>query len=183
MRTRILTGHLPRIKARINATDTTRMATNNVYKDMMKEAFHAATPEIVAGYKKKMGFIRERYSHTTKTVESCLQGMSEKPTLVELLVGAFLVNGGVLFKYKEEEDEEGHQGASAGDFEFSRLIKEMDELNCAPIEKENSFDDIFAAEEIHIVKPSSPASALQEGTGPGTHHGSDLPKNAALPLG
>lgn len=117
------------------------MATTNVYKDVMKEAFHEATPEIVAGFRKKMGFIQERYSHTAKTVESCLQGMSEKPTLVELLVGAYLVNGGVLFKYKE--DLEAHEDEVGDDSEYSRLLKEMDELNCAATGGEKPIDDIF----------------------------------------
>jgi len=121
--------------------------TTNVYKDVMKEAFHEATPEIVAGFKKKMGFIQDRYSHTSKTVKSCLQGLSEKPTLVELLVAAYLVNGGVLFKYKEEELD---QGEVEGDNEYSRLLKEMDELNCAappPPVEHATIDDIFAENE------------------------------------
>ena len=128
-------------KSTIHAITPTRMATN-VYKDVMKEAFHEATPEVVKRFRTKMGFIQERYSHTAKTVQSCLHGLSEKPTLVELLVAAYLVNGGVLFKYNTEELS---QEEVEGDNEYSRLLKEMDDLGCtssSPATKHN-IDDIF----------------------------------------
>jgi hypothetical protein len=97
----------------------------DVYKDTMKEIYREAPPELVAGFRKKMGFIQDRFKHSHKTVQSCLQGMADPPPLVELLAAAYLVNGGLLFKHEDcSEDAE-------DDLEYSRLMKEMEELNCS----------------------------------------------------
>ena len=69
-----------------------------------------------------MDFIKLRYKHNEKTVESCLRGLGAEPTLLQLLTAAFVVNGGVLFKHgphPEEAEQEEHE-------ELSRLIKEFD---------------------------------------------------------
>ena len=70
-----------------------------------------------------MDFIRVRYKHNEKTVESCLSGLGVAPTLLQLLTAAFVVNGGVLFKHgpslEEQETEER---------ELSKLIQEFDQL-------------------------------------------------------
>lgn len=97
---------------------------SSVYKDVMKEVFGPASEEMVAGFKKKMAFIQAQCPHSKKTVESCLDGMSERPTLVELMAAAYLVNGGLLFKHEDSID------TDADDPEYARLLKEMDELNC-----------------------------------------------------
>jgi hypothetical protein len=113
---------------------------SDVYKDTMTEIFKEAQPELVAGFKKQMIFIQDQYKHSKKTVQSCLDGMADPPTLVELLAAAYLVNGGVLFKHedtsnsndgtKELSDEE--------DFGYSKLMKEMEDLNCSRKTKEKS---------------------------------------------
>ena len=73
--------------------------------------------------KEKMNFIKVRYKHNKKTVESCLRGLGGEPTLLQLLTAAFVVNGGVLFKHGPLLDEEERE-----EHELSKLIQEFDEL-------------------------------------------------------
>ncbi len=95
---------------------------DDVYTHAIKQLQTEATPELVAGFKAKMDFIRVRYKHNAKAVESCLRGMGEHPTLLELLTAAFVVNGGVLFKHGDRVDEEEE------DRELSQLMEEIQEL-------------------------------------------------------
>ena len=97
---------------------------SSVYNDVMKEVFGPVSDDMATGFKKKMAFIQGKWPHSKKTVESCLEGMSEKPTLVELMAAAYLVNGGLLFKHEERADSDGD------DPDYAQLLKEMDELNC-----------------------------------------------------
>ena len=94
-----------------------------MFKHAMKQIFREAPPELVYGFQEKMNFIKVRYKHNEKTVLSCLEGMSDPPTLLELLTAAFVVNGGVLFKHgptlPEEEEEE---------VELKQLMQEMEAL-------------------------------------------------------
>jgi hypothetical protein len=99
---------------------------DDVFKDAMKEIFRDAPPELVAGFKDKMRFIQSQYKHSKTTVQSCLEGMDDPPKLVELLVAAYVVNGGLLFKHGDlattEEDDDA----------YTRLMQEMEELQCSP---------------------------------------------------
>jgi hypothetical protein len=104
------------------------------YAHAVRQIQQYATPELVQGFREQMLFIRERYKHNAKTVDSCLRGIGDRPTLLELLTAAFVVNGGVLFKHGvphadpktgsshaalEEEEEE---------LELSALMDEISEL-------------------------------------------------------
>lgn len=100
-----------------------RESMDDVFKHAMKQIFREAPPELVAGFQEKMNFIKVRYKHNERTVQNCLEGMSDPPTLLELLTAAFVVNGGVLFKHgpslpEQEEDEE----------ELKQLMQEMEAL-------------------------------------------------------
>lgn len=142
---------------------------DDVFKDAMKQMFKEAPPELTHGFKQKMGFIQAQYKHSKTTVQSCLDGMEDPPTLLELLVAAYVVNGGLLFKHGEpdaceedsaqpagEEEGEGDEDkdsvqsngtvkhspdndskliledveAEEEDDAYTRLMREMDELNC-----------------------------------------------------
>ena len=83
-----------------------------------------APPELVTGFRQKMDFIKIRYKHNEKTVESCLRGLGDEPTLLQLLTAAFVVNGGVLFKHGPLLDEE-----ERDEHELSRLMQEFEELS------------------------------------------------------
>jgi hypothetical protein len=99
---------------------------DDVYEHALRQVHRAAPPELVAGFRQKMDFIKLRYKHNEKTVESCLRGMGDEPTLLQLLTAAFVVNGGVLFKHGPLLDEEERE-----EQELSRLIQEFDELGAA----------------------------------------------------
>ena len=99
---------------------------DDVYKHAIKQLQTEATPELVAGFKAKMEFIRGRYKHNAKAVESCLKGMGDPPTLLELLTAAFVVNGGVLFKHGERIDDEEEE-----ERELNQLMQEIQEMTTA----------------------------------------------------
>jgi hypothetical protein len=93
------------------------------FKDAMKQIFREAPPELVAGFKKKMSFIQGQYKHSKTTVQSCLDGMADPPSLLELLTAAYVINGGLLFKHGEEQEEV--------DDDYTTLMREMEELHCS----------------------------------------------------
>jgi len=96
---------------------------DDVFEHAMRQVQQPASPELVAGFMEKLEFIRVRYTHNAGAVDSCVKGLGEKPTLLQLLTAAFVLNGGVLFKHgptlQEEEDEEK---------ELTKLIQEFDQL-------------------------------------------------------
>ncbi len=96
---------------------------DDVFQHAMKQVHREAPLELVTGFREKMDFIKLRYKHNEKTVESCLSGLGEHPTLLQLLTAAFVVNGGVLFKHGPLLDEEERE-----ERELSQLIREFDEI-------------------------------------------------------
>lgn len=105
---------------------------DDVFKDAMKQVFREAPPELVEGFRKKLVFIQRQNKHCTTTVQSCLDGMADPPTFLELLTAAYVVNGGLLFKHVEEDVEE-LDDDNDNDDEYKRLLREMDELNCTEV--------------------------------------------------
>lgn len=99
---------------------------DDVFEHALRQVHRPAPPELVTGFTQKMDFIKLRYKHNEKTVESCLRGLGDEPTLLQLLTAAFVVNGGVLFKHGPLLDEEERE-----EHELSRLIQEFDELGAA----------------------------------------------------
>lgn len=104
-----------------------------MFEHALKQVYCPAAPELVAGFKSKMEFIKTRYKHNERAVESCMKGLGDKPTLLHILTAAFVLNGGVLFKHgptlQEEENDE---------LELSKLIQEFDELRGEPQDDETS---------------------------------------------
>ena len=98
---------------------------DDVFKDAMRQVFSPAPPELVAGFRRKLGFIQEQYKHSRTTAQSCLEGMSERPSLLELLTAAYVVNGGLAFKHVASEEAEDGE-----DDDYTRLMREMEELHC-----------------------------------------------------
>jgi hypothetical protein len=97
---------------------------DDVFEHAMRQVHQQAPPELVAGFKEKMDFIRVRYKHNENAVDSCARGLGDDPTLLQLLTAAFVLNGGVLFKHgptaQEEESEE---------LDLTQLIQEFDALH------------------------------------------------------
>ena len=111
---------------------------DDVFKDAMKQVFREAPPELAEGFRQRLVFIQRQNKHSITTVQSCLDGMADPPTLLELLTAAYVVNGGLLFKHGDDELEEDaahldgakSTGGDEEDDEYKRLLREMDELNC-----------------------------------------------------
>ena len=103
---------------------------DDVYQHAKRQIHQPATPELVTGFKEKMGFIRRRYKHNARTVDSCLSGMGDPPTLLEVLTAAFVVNGGVLFKHGDDgAGPEAAAGANQEELELNELMQEIQELS------------------------------------------------------
>jgi hypothetical protein len=109
---------------------------DDVFKDTMKQVFREAEPDLVEGFKKELIFIQEQFKHRKTTAQSCLDGMSVKPSLLELLAAAYVVNGGLALKHEEIETEPETTGTGLDDLEYKKLMEEMEELNFKPAEAE-----------------------------------------------
>lgn len=101
---------------------------DDVYQHAKRQIHQPATPELVTGFKEKMQFIRSRFKHNARTVDSCLSGMGNPPTLLEVLTAAFVVNGGVLFKHGARPEEE-EEGPTDNELELNELMQEIQELS------------------------------------------------------
>ena len=99
---------------------------DDVYQHAKRQIHQPATPELVIGFKDKMQFIRKRFKHNAKTVDSCLSGMGDPPTLLEMLLAAFVVNGGLLFKHGARMEEE---EIDDNELELNELMQEIQELS------------------------------------------------------
>lgn len=135
-----------------------------MYQHAKRQMYQPATPELVTGFKEKMEFIRRRYKHNAKTVDSCLSGMGDPPTLLEVLTAAFVVNGGVLFKHGDQSEEEAHDE----ELELNELMQEIQELSRGT----TSTHPPSESRDGHAA--STPATGIPEesGTRPGPPRGS-----------
>lgn len=106
---------------------------DDVFEHAIKQVYRPAPPELVAGFKEKMDFIKLRYKHNEKTVESCLKGLGSEPTLLQLLTAAFVVNGGVLFKHGPSFDEE-----EGDEQDLNDLIQEFDSLGGGEVQEDRA---------------------------------------------
>jgi len=103
---------------------------DDAFQDALSQIHKPAPHELITGFKEKMTFIKTRYTHSEKTVRSCLAGLSPTPTLLELLTAAFVINGGILFKHGPTPDEE-----EEDDKELNQLIQEIEDLSSHEIEE------------------------------------------------
>jgi hypothetical protein len=93
---------------------------NDSYQHAMIQIHRNAPEELITGFMEKLDFIKARHKHSEKTVESCISGFSTPPTLFELLVASYVINGGILFKYGPELEQE-----QEDDNDFSQLLAEL----------------------------------------------------------
>ena len=101
------------------------------FEHALMEAGLPVSDEFAEAIRENLGFIRARYQHKERAVDSCLKALGDKPTLIQVLVAAYVLNGGVSLKYnmgdslkdKEKESEE-----------FEQLLKEIRELDAHPPE-------------------------------------------------
>jgi hypothetical protein len=97
---------------------------NDPFLHALAESSQPAPPDFVASLRDKLGVIKELYPHKESTVDSCLRGLQGRPTLGEILVAAYVLNGGMTLKFnlsKEAADE-----AARDAEEFDSLLKEIE---------------------------------------------------------
>jgi hypothetical protein len=94
---------------------------DDVYIHAKKQLYLPAPPELVSRFKDRMKFIRERIPHSTRTVECCMSNVSPTPTLLEIILSAYVVNGGVAFKHPQEDN-------TQDEWELNELMLEIQEL-------------------------------------------------------
>ena len=82
----------------------------------MKLVNEKADPALTKVFLERLRHIKANYKQCASSVQSCLDNMSEEPSMLELQVATFVVNGGFLFKYGIESEE---------DRDFTELLEEM----------------------------------------------------------
>jgi hypothetical protein len=97
---------------------------DDVYQHAKRQLQQQAPPELITGFREQMEFIRSKFKHSARTVDSCMTGIGPQPTLQEILTAAFVVNGGVLFKHGESPLDE-----DAAELELNELMQEITELS------------------------------------------------------
>ena len=86
---------------------------DDAFTNAMDDVFKSAPAELIKSMEDRFSFIKTRYTHSEKSVLSCESAFrsKEKPTLLDVLVAAYVLNGGILLKHsfgqsiRELEDE------------------------------------------------------------------------------
>jgi hypothetical protein len=86
---------------------------------MMNEEAH---PSLVKAFKQKLIYLKENIHQCASSAESCLNGLPAKPTMLQIQVAAYVLNGGILLKY----DNENHEEHCQNDFESQLLDLNLD---------------------------------------------------------
>jgi len=92
----------------------------------LEEVHKPPSEELLHSMRTRLEFLRMRYPHSVGSVAECLEGLSAEnsPTLLKILVAAYVINGGVLLKHgatiREQEEEEE---------DFQELIRQIDRFS------------------------------------------------------
>lgn len=108
------------------------------FEHALKEAEMPVSSEFAKVIKENLHFIRARYPHKERMVDSCLKGLGENPPLMRVLVAAYVLNGGVSLKYNMSEAE---QSPVEDAEEFERLLQEIKDLDALPPELDEEEDN------------------------------------------
>jgi hypothetical protein len=89
---------------------TPHQAKNDLFAITMGQLHQEAPPGLVESLKASLEQIRRKNPNSAQTAKSCLDGLAggtgeeEGPcTLLKVLTAAYLINGGVMLKYQEDE--------------------------------------------------------------------------------
>jgi len=78
------------------------MAATDREKDLfvstLVELANKAPPALVTNLNARLEHISKTNPNRAHTARSCLQGLSQSPTLMHVLTAAYLINGGVMMK-------------------------------------------------------------------------------------
>lgn len=97
---------------------------NDPFRHALTESVQPAPPDFVASLRERLGAIKELYPHKESTVDSCLRGLEGRPTLGEILVAAYVLNGGMTLKFNLSK--EAASDAARDAEEFDSLLKEIE---------------------------------------------------------
>lgn len=100
------------------------MEPNDPYRHALAESAQPAAPDFVASLREKLNAIKEMFPHKESTVDSCLRGLEGRPTLAEILVAAYVLNGGMTLKFNLSA--EAARDAARDAEEFDSLLKEIE---------------------------------------------------------
>ena len=102
---------------------------DDAFTTAMDDVYKAAPEELIRSMQERFSFIKTRYPHSEKSVLSCQKAFHNKetpPTLLEVLVAAYVLNGGILLKHsfgqsirELEEDSEEMEG----------FLREMEDMS------------------------------------------------------
>lgn len=97
------------------------------FEHAMKDIMQPAPHECLTSMRNHLEFIKTRHPHTETKIKHCLKGLEGTPTMLRVLVAAYVLNGGVPLKYSlSKESIEMRQNI---DSDVDDLLKEMDALN------------------------------------------------------
>jgi len=99
------------------------------FEHALTEAEMPVSDEFAEAIRENLGFIRARYPHKERAVDSCLKALGDNPTLKKVLVAAYVLNGGVSLKYNMGDSLREQEKESE---EFEQLLKEIRELDAIP---------------------------------------------------
>jgi hypothetical protein len=97
---------------------------NDPFRHALAESVQQAPADFVTSLREKLEAIKEMYPHKESTVDSCLRGLEGRPTLGEILVAAYVLNGGMTLKFNLSKEAAGDAARDAEDFDS--LLKEIE---------------------------------------------------------
>lgn len=116
------------------------MEHNDPFRHAVAESCLPAASDFVESIREKLVAIKRMFPHKSSTVDSCLLGLEGRPTLGEILVAAYVLNGGMTLKFNLREDTEDEKARDAE--EFDSLLKEIESnLGSTEIDETDAVDE------------------------------------------
>lgn len=123
------------------------MEPNDPYRHALAESAQPAAPDFVASLREKLNAIKEMFPHKESTVDSCLRGLEGRPTLGEILVAAYVLNGGMTLKFNLSK--EAARDAARDAEEFDSLLKEIEcNMGAAALDADTGAETTEAGERL-----------------------------------
>lgn len=82
------------------------MEEGNLFSHTLAEVQKPAPEELVATLVDQMNKMKVKFVHTAKAVGDCLPVLQEKPTVLDVLVVSYILNGSILLKHVVDVEEE-----------------------------------------------------------------------------
>ncbi len=77
----------------------------NIFRDTLQEITKEAPEELVDTLRSQMTKMRDKFIHTKHAVDQCLPILDKKPTVHDILVICYILNGGLLLKHDTESED------------------------------------------------------------------------------